>query len=154
MQWRNDTTLPSRGLGLRPIGKSSECFRMTTGVKSGKAQNERMFFRFAPESGPSDLRVNEYELSLDRLREARSRRRAAGRDARRGSHLVWGGPKRNSHARTLPDKRAFERRAHGISSGPVLTPPKKALCRQCREMWAFDNARACACLRAALLGQT
>src|SRR5262245_13065618 len=51
MQWRDDTTLPSRGLGLRPIGKSSECFRMTAGVKSGKAQNERMFFRFAPESG-------------------------------------------------------------------------------------------------------
>src|SRR5262249_33819236 len=50
-QWRHDTTLPPRGLGLRAMGKSSECLRMTTGVKSGKAQNERMFFRFAPESG-------------------------------------------------------------------------------------------------------
>ena len=50
MQWRDDTTLLSSGLGLRPIGKSSECFRMTAGVKSGKAQNERMFFRFALES--------------------------------------------------------------------------------------------------------
>jgi len=27
--------LPSRGLGLRPIGKSSECFQLTVGVKSG-----------------------------------------------------------------------------------------------------------------------
>jgi hypothetical protein len=34
------------------MGKSSECFRMTAGVKSGKAQNERMFLRFAPERGP------------------------------------------------------------------------------------------------------
>src|SRR6516164_7524962 len=55
MQWRDDTTLPSRGLGLRPIGKSSECFRMTAGVRTGKAQNEHMFYRFAPESGPQRL---------------------------------------------------------------------------------------------------
>src|SRR5215831_14181275 len=27
MQWRNDTTLPLRGLRLRPIGKSRECAR-------------------------------------------------------------------------------------------------------------------------------
>jgi len=26
---------------------------MTVGVRTGKAQNERMFFRFAPESGPT-----------------------------------------------------------------------------------------------------
>src|SRR5262245_42842704 len=44
------TTLPSRGLWLRPIGKSSGCFRMTAGVKSGKAQNEHMFSGF-PKSG-------------------------------------------------------------------------------------------------------
>src|SRR5215831_106033 len=55
MQWSDYTTLPSRGLGLRPIGKSSECFRMTAGVKSGKAQNERMFFRFAPQRGHRKL---------------------------------------------------------------------------------------------------
>src|SRR5262245_60388401 len=30
MQWTDDTTLPSRGLGLRPIGKSSECFQPGT----------------------------------------------------------------------------------------------------------------------------
>jgi hypothetical protein len=29
MQWRDDTTLPSRGLYLRPIDRSSECSRMT-----------------------------------------------------------------------------------------------------------------------------
>jgi len=48
-----DTTLLSRGLGLRPVGKSSECFRMTAGAKSGKAQNEQTFSGFAPESGPT-----------------------------------------------------------------------------------------------------
>src|SRR6516164_50290 len=37
MQWRDDTTLPSGGLCLRSIGKSSECFRMTAWVRSGKA---------------------------------------------------------------------------------------------------------------------
>src|SRR5262245_20390261 len=57
MQWRDCTTLPSRGLSLRPVGKSSECFRMTAGVKSSKAQNERMFFRFAPESGHRATRL-------------------------------------------------------------------------------------------------
>ena len=29
MQWRDDITLPSRGLYLRPIGRSSECSRIT-----------------------------------------------------------------------------------------------------------------------------
>jgi hypothetical protein len=28
---------------------------MTAGVKSGKAQNERMFFRFTPQSGHREL---------------------------------------------------------------------------------------------------
>ena len=37
------------------IGRSSECFRMTAGVRSGKAQNERMFFRFGPQSGHREL---------------------------------------------------------------------------------------------------
>src|SRR5262249_52529130 len=57
MQWSDYTTLPSRGLSPRPIGKSSECFQMTAGVKSGKAQDGRMFFRFAPESGLLDLEL-------------------------------------------------------------------------------------------------
>src|SRR5262249_33525 len=39
---------------LRPIGKSSECFRMTAGVKSGKAQNEHMFSG-SPESEHREL---------------------------------------------------------------------------------------------------
>src|SRR6516162_4302407 len=41
--------------GLRPIGTPSECFQMTAGVKTGKAQNERMFFRFSPQSGHREL---------------------------------------------------------------------------------------------------
>jgi molybdate transport system substrate-binding protein len=32
MQWRDDTTLPSRGQSLRAIGKSRECFRRPLGV--------------------------------------------------------------------------------------------------------------------------
>src|SRR5215831_18594816 len=52
------TTLPSRGLRLRPIGKSSECLRMTAGVKSGKAQNEHMFSGLPPKADlPPDLRT-------------------------------------------------------------------------------------------------
>src|SRR5262245_8333894 len=43
MQWRDYTTLPSRGLSLRPVGKSSECFRMTAGVKSGKLRMSACF---------------------------------------------------------------------------------------------------------------
>jgi len=34
------------------------------------------------------------------------------------------------------------------SSGPVLTLPEKAFCRERRGMWPFDSASACACLRA------
>src|SRR5262245_14503127 len=60
----------------------NECFRMTAGVRTGKAQNEQPV---CSRNRTSDLRVNEYELPLDRHREARSRRRAPGRDARRGS---------------------------------------------------------------------
>src|SRR5215831_21296818 len=43
MQWRNDTTLPSRGLRLRPVGKS-------LGLKSGKAQNEQCFSGLPPKA--------------------------------------------------------------------------------------------------------
>src|SRR5262249_35765882 len=50
MQWRNDTTLPSRGLCLRPRGRSSECLRMTAGAESAKAQNEHMFSGLSPKA--------------------------------------------------------------------------------------------------------
>jgi len=40
MQWRDDTTLPSRG--------PRECFQMT--VKTGKAQSEQMFSGLFPEA--------------------------------------------------------------------------------------------------------
>src|SRR5262249_31769434 len=51
-----------------------------------KAQNEHMFYRFAPGNRTSDLHVNEYGLPLDRVRETPSRSGpAARRDARRGS---------------------------------------------------------------------
>ena len=48
MQWRDDTTLPSRGLWLRPIGKSSECCRITVGT--GKAQRNQMFSGLPPKA--------------------------------------------------------------------------------------------------------
>jgi|SRR6516162_107958 len=51
MQWRNDTTLPSHGLGLRPVGKSSEAFELPLGLKTPKAQNEQRFSVLPPERG-------------------------------------------------------------------------------------------------------
>src|SRR6516162_5439682 len=47
----DDTTLPSRGLRPRPIGKSIESLRTTALVlKSGKAQNEHMFSGLRPKA--------------------------------------------------------------------------------------------------------
>src|SRR5262249_41006916 len=48
MQWRDDTTLPSRGLRPRPVGKSLR-------LKKRKAQNEQMFSALLPENGCSSL---------------------------------------------------------------------------------------------------
>src|SRR5215471_15790840 len=55
MQWRDDTTFPSRG---RPIGKSSESLRITLGFKTPKAQNEQTFSGVAPDSGPASRSLN------------------------------------------------------------------------------------------------
>jgi hypothetical protein len=56
----------------------------------------------------SDQRVNEYELPLDPLREARSRRRVAGRDARRGFISSGASLSGIPILRMPPDKRAFD----------------------------------------------
>ena len=40
MQWRDYTTLPSRGLRRRPVGKSSESLRMTADFGAGAARRE------------------------------------------------------------------------------------------------------------------
>src|SRR5262245_20123591 len=83
MQWRDNTTLPSRGLGLRPVGKS-------LGLKSGKAQNEHMFSGLPPKrpcSASSDLGVHfilrlknfSSDRSLTNLRANRECHRTAPR---------------------------------------------------------------------------
>ena len=70
------------------MGKSSECFRMTAGVRTGKAQNEHIFYRFAPESG-TNLPILEL-LPPPALSERRHRglaRRAVA--VRRRAVVVW-----------------------------------------------------------------
>src|SRR5262249_34203083 len=86
---RDDTTLPSRGLWLRPIGKSSGCFRMTAGVKSGKAQNEHMF------SGLPQKQTNSRRLGMSAL-----------------CHRQTHAPQHNQRAKY---KRALSRRTLGTS---------------------------------------
>src|SRR5262249_55032466 len=77
------TTLPSRDLSLRPVGKSSEASELPLGSKPVRLRTSISFTGLPPKS--DDLHVNEYGLPLDRLRQAPSRSgRAARRDARRG----------------------------------------------------------------------
>src|SRR6516165_10343955 len=122
MQWRNDTTLPSRGLGLRPIGKSSECFRMTTGVKSGKAQNERMFYRFAPEIGhPICTSTSTNYLSIGFAKRLRGHGPQQGATPG-AAHPVWG------TSAEFPCRAAARRtrlRAEGLPN--PLKPPSRPL---------------------------
>jgi hypothetical protein len=73
MPWRDDTTLLSRGLWLRPIGKSSECCRMT--VRTGKAQRGKMFsgrqlFANAAIAATRGSRASACDLRVDRNRES------------------------------------------------------------------------------------
>src|SRR5262249_36581493 len=49
MQWTDDTTLPSRGLGLRPVGQSSEASELSLKLKTPKAQSEQRFFPLRPQ---------------------------------------------------------------------------------------------------------
>jgi len=55
MQWGQDTTLPSRGLRRRPVGKSSESLRMTAWVQkqsgSGRSLGCRQSFRIGRRYG-------------------------------------------------------------------------------------------------------
>jgi len=52
------TTLPSRGLWLRRIGKSGEASELPLGFKTRKAQNEKMFSGLPPKAElPLDLRT-------------------------------------------------------------------------------------------------
>ena len=74
---------PSRGLWLRPVGKPSECFRMTAGVRTGKAQNEHMFTGLPPKADlPPDLRTT---IKSHRLPES-----AAKFDFGRGAPPTFG----------------------------------------------------------------
>src|SRR5262249_41886902 len=43
MQWKDDTTLSSRGLGLRPIGKSSGSLRITAGSEAVRLRTSVCF---------------------------------------------------------------------------------------------------------------
>ena len=70
---------------------------MTAGVRTGKAQNERMFYRFAPEiEHPIWASTSTNYLSIGIAKRARV---GAHQGATLGAdHLVWGGPQRNSRA--------------------------------------------------------
>src|SRR5262249_8849310 len=50
MQWSDDTTLPKRGLRLiiRPIGKSSKCFRVTQAFSRAVTHCPRVFWMRLP----------------------------------------------------------------------------------------------------------
>ena len=71
---------------------------MTAGVRTGKAQNEQMFYRFAPEIGhPICASTSTNYLSIGFAKGLRGQGPQQG--ATLGAdHLVWGGPQRNSHA--------------------------------------------------------
>ena len=69
---------------------------MTAGVRTGKAQNEHMFYRFAPEIGHPICASSTNYLSIGFAKRARvgpQQGATLGAD-----HLIWGGPQRNSHA--------------------------------------------------------
>jgi len=48
MQWRDDTTLPLRGLWLGPIGKSYECSRRPFRVKMRRTRIEHILSALPP----------------------------------------------------------------------------------------------------------
>ena len=48
MQWRDDTTLPWRGLWLGPIGKSYECSRRPFRVKMRRTRIEHILSALPP----------------------------------------------------------------------------------------------------------
>ena len=72
------------------MGKSSECFRMTAGVKSGKAQNEQMFSGLPPKADlPPDLRTTPAARAPgERCHRGLARRLVAvrGRGVRQSAH--------------------------------------------------------------------
>src|SRR5262249_7394797 len=117
MQWRNDTTFPSRGLRLRPIDRSSECFRMTAGVRTGKAQNEHMFYRFAPEIGHlicASTSANYLSTGFAKRLRGHGPQQGATLGA---DHLVWGGAE-------FPCRRCWQpnARSRGRPTGNSLKP--------------------------------
>src|SRR5262249_21831567 len=101
---------------------------MTAGVRTGKAQNEHMFYRFAPESY---IRSARQRVQTPSPSDSRSAFRAQGpqHGATHGAdHLVWGGPQRNPHAADAATRtRASSGRPTGISSAPVFDTSRKSL---------------------------
>src|SRR5262245_7132457 len=101
---------------------------MTAGVRTGKAQNEHMFYRFAPEIGhPICASTSTNYLSIGFAKRLRAQGPQHG--ATLGAdHLVWGGPQRNSHAADAATRtRASSGRPTGISSAPVFDTSRKSL---------------------------
>src|SRR5262249_45763102 len=120
MQWRDDTTLPSRGLGLRPIGKSSEAFELPW-LKTAKAQNEQIFFGLPPKADlPPDLRAppaaSSWRPPPSRPRASRhSRALVCGlRDARTRASTSTAGLPARQWPRLMP--RALTARASALAA--------------------------------------
>jgi len=124
--------------GLRPIGTPSECFRMTARVKSGKAQNERMFFRFAPEIvHPICASTSTNYLSIGFAKRLRGRGPQQG--ATLGAdHLIWGGPQRNSHAADVSIGDTLRQKNVEISTnGSICSESRWAFARDTRSSGAI-----------------
>src|SRR6516164_225 len=107
------TTLPSRGLSLRPVGKSSEASELPLGSKPVRLRTSISFTGLPPKS---DIRAARQRVRTTSLSASRSAFAVTARSrARRRARLIpSGGPQRNSHAAQLPDERAFGREAYRI----------------------------------------
>ena len=103
--------------------------------RSGKLRTSKCL-PIWPRNRTSDLRVNEYELPLDRLREAPSRSGpAAGRDARRGSSRLGRASAEFPCPACYQNKRAFAREVlPEFLAARLSTLSEKAFCCQSREM--------------------
>src|SRR5262245_1533451 len=79
MQWRDDTTLLSRGLGLRPISKSSESPELPLGSKPLKLRTSKGLPVFPADIGDG---LPDFRLLLTADIASKSTRRRPSADAR------------------------------------------------------------------------
>ena len=144
MQWRDDTTLPSRGLRLRSTNKSSEGFRITLGLKPLKLRTSKCF-RFAPEIGhPICASTSTNYLSIGFAK--RSRRPAARRDARRGSSRLGRASaefpcRRCRHTNARLSGRTYRNGPvfYTFRKSPLLLKARDVTYRQCKSLCIFAD---------------